>query len=64
MKIIDVRWFTAIKCVGIVKVDDPFDGIKYYIGVAHGEDEERDKQFIADFGAKFPKDVGDKLFQG
>ena len=62
MKILDFIWFTGASCVGVVKVDDPYDGIKYYISSATGMDEEVDKEHIAAWGATFPKEVGDILF--
>lgn len=65
-KIIDVKWFCGRTMVGIVKVEDEYDGIKYYIasppGEAKGNNEQEDIQFIADWGSTFPKDVGDLLF--
>ena len=60
MNILDVRWFNA---VGIVKIKDRYDGIKYYIGVGDGKDIEIDKQFIADWGSHFPTSAGNKLFE-
>jgi uracil phosphoribosyltransferase len=64
MKILDVRWFND---VGIVRVEDEYDGIKYYIGAIdthlnYGNSEEYDKERIADWGVKFPNDAGDVLF--
>lgn len=58
--IIGVRWFAGV--VGIVKVDVPYEGIKYYIGVGSGYNEECDTKYIADYGNTFPKEVGDLLF--
>jgi hypothetical protein len=62
MKILDVRWFSGQSCVGIVRIEDPHDGIKYYIGPAGGMDEELDKEHISAWGATFPTEVGDILF--
>ena len=63
-KIIDVRWFTESKgTIGIVKVDDKYNGIHYFVGSCLGIDSEEDKERIAGWGAKFPKDAGDKLFK-
>ena len=62
MKILDVRWFSGTSCVGIVQVEDPYDGIKYYVSSCTGMDEEIDKEHIAAWGATFPKEVGDILF--
>lgn len=60
--ILDVRWFSGRTNVGIVKVETEYDGIRYYIGEMKGYDEETDKEFLADWGASFPKDAGDVLF--
>ena len=59
MKILDVKWFNSI---GIVRVEDDFLGIVYYIGYADTGTEESDKQHIADWGNRFPIDAGDVLF--
>jgi hypothetical protein len=65
MKILDVRWFNT---VGIVRVEDEYEGIKYYIKAIPLEDyfdfttEEQNSQFIAAWGNTFPKDAGDVLF--
>ena len=60
--ILDVMWFCGRSNVGIVRVKDEWEGIKYYIGSPRGEDEEADTQFIADWGSTFPKHAGDSLF--
>ena len=62
MKVLDVRWFSGGHVVGIVRVDVPYEGIKYYIGSGHGDDEQVDIDYISAFGATFPSDVGDILF--
>ena len=63
MKILDVMWFCAGHGnVGIVRVEDEYDGIKYYVGQCNGLSEELDKQRIADWGSTFPKNAGDVLF--
>lgn len=62
MKVLDVRWFSGQSCVGIVRCDVPYEGIKYYIGPAMGGVEEIDKEHIAAWGARFPSDIGDTLF--
>ena len=59
MKILDARWFNSI---GIVRVEDKYEGIQYFIGYADGADEDADKQHIADWGSRFPIDAGDVLF--
>lgn len=66
MKILDTRWFCGRTSVGIVRVEDEYDGIKYYIasppGEAKGHNEEEDIKFIADWGSTFPVDAGNVLF--
>ena len=61
-KILDVMWFCGRSNVGIVRVKDEYEGIKYYIGSPRGEDEDTDKMWIASWGSTFPRDAGDKLF--
>lgn len=56
----DTMWFNL---VGIVKVKDQYDGVKYYIKEVSGLDEYQDAQNIANWGSSFPKDVGDLLFK-
>ena len=67
MKILDVKWYCAGHGnAGIVRVEDDFEGIKYYIGSFPGEErghnEEEDMQWIANWGSSFPKAAGDMLF--
>jgi len=63
-KIIDVMWFTESQgTLGIVKADDEYNGVRYFIGSCSGVHEETDKEHIADWGAKFPKAAGDALFK-
>jgi hypothetical protein len=62
MKILDIRWFCGRSTVGVVRIQDEYDGIKYYIGTGEGHYEEADKQNIADWGSTFPTDAGDILF--
>lgn len=69
MKILDIRWFNK---VGIVRIEDQYEGIKYYIGALgrlddpHSADdydtENEDAIHIAHWGNTFPKDAGDVLF--
>ena len=60
VRILDARWFNL---VGIVRVEDPHEGIKYYIKHISGLlDEEQDMKDIADWGSTFPNDAGDVLF--
>ncbi len=59
----EVMWFCAGHGnAGIVKVDDQYDGIKYYIGACSGLNEDVDIDHIAKWGSSFPKLAGDKLF--
>lgn len=59
----NVMWFCAGHGnVGIVKVDDQYGGIKYYIGQCSGREEAGDIDHITKWGSSFPKPVGDKLF--
>jgi len=62
-----VMWFSGRSCVGIVRVLTEFEGIQYYIGCPPMSEyspnsEEGDIQWIADWGARFPGEVGDILF--
>lgn len=58
----EVRWFNGRHCIGVVRVVDPYDGPKYYIGVGHGQCEEDDIQLITDWGSRLPTAAGDVLF--
>jgi hypothetical protein len=62
MKVLDVKWFSGQSTVGIVRVEDPYEGIKYYIGSATGMNEDIDKEHISAWGATFPNDIGDIMF--
>lgn len=62
MKILDTRWFCGRTDVGIVRVEDPLDGIKYYISAFMPSTEDGDAKYIADWGQTFPSDAGDVLF--
>lgn len=62
-----VLWFSGRSCVGIVQVEDPYDGMIYFIGSPpfseYSPNQEYDDiQWIADWGARFPKVIGDQLF--
>ncbi len=64
MKILNVRWFNGI---GIVQVEDPYEGIKYYIKQLDEDlelfgTEEQGAKSIADWGSRFPNVAGDALF--
>lgn len=63
--VINSYWFSQMgnfETIGIVHVADEYDGDKFFIGTARGEDKLDDEQHIADTGAKFPLEVGAKLF--
>lgn len=63
VKLLDVRWFCGGHGnVGVVRVEDQYDGIKYYIGQVTGDSEEMDTHHIMNWGSTFPKDAGDVLF--
>ncbi len=60
MKVLDTYWFQQ---GGIVRIEDEYEGIKYYIkSVELPTTEEADAQHIADWGNTFPKEAGDILF--
>jgi hypothetical protein len=58
-KFLGVRWFNT---VGIVQVEDEYDGIQYYIKAVEGLNEVVDIQVIMDWGTTFPNNAGDVLF--
>lgn len=63
MKIIKTTWFSNSQgTIGIVMTETEENGIRYHIGKAIIGDEGEDAQYIADFGASFPKEAGDALF--
>lgn len=59
---LEVRWFSGRSTIGVVRVVDPYDGPKYYIGPGQGISEEADTKMIRDWGTRFPNDAGDVLF--
>ena len=62
MKILGVSWFNGC---GIVRVEDRYEGIKYFIGTydeSRDYDMKADTQHIVDWGSRFPNDAGDVLF--
>lgn len=64
VEFVNVHWFCAGHGnVGVVKVNDPYEGIKYYIGQCKGVDAIADINHIMNWGSTFPKDAGDKLFE-
>jgi hypothetical protein len=63
MKVLDILWFTNMfGCVGIAKVDDEYEGIKYFISQVQGWDVDIDTKRVMEWGSVFPKDAGDVLF--
>lgn len=63
MVVLDSVWFSNRDgLTGIVRVQDEWEGIKYYIGRAHGMSVEDDTQHIADWGSTFPIEAGNALF--
>jgi hypothetical protein len=66
MKILDSLWFTpagSMHIIGIVKTENEVGEIKYYIGTSIGLNKKGDEEYIAMYGAKFPKIVGDTLMK-
>lgn len=61
-EVLGVRWFSGRGCVGLVRVNMPYEGIQYYIGPADGLDEQLDVLQITEWGARFPDAAGDLLF--
>ena len=60
MQILGCRWFND---VGIVRVETEHDGIRYYIkAIVNATTEANDARMIAEWGARFPDEVGDVLF--
>jgi hypothetical protein len=63
MKILDTYWSSGRSLIGIVRVEDDYDGIGYYIAaVPNPSTEVSDAQYVADWGSTFPKEAGDVLF--
>ena len=63
MKILDCIWLGG---AGFVRVEDPYEGIKYYVkgmnGMGMDTTEEEDAKFVMEWGSTFPSDAGDVLF--
>jgi|GEM_PF-3386930 hypothetical protein len=58
-------WFSpagSMPLIGIVKVENKMGEIKYYIGTGLGVNEEEDARYISMYGAHFPFESGEKLF--
>lgn len=65
MKILDSLWFTGgtgTGCIGIVRTSDEYSGVQYFIGIGQGLNQDFDESEIADWGSRFPTNVGDLLF--
>jgi hypothetical protein len=62
MKLLDVRWFCGATNVAIVRAEDPYDGIQYFISQVTGSDEAGDAVYAMNWGTRFPNDAGDCLF--
>lgn len=63
MNSVDIRWFNGRSLVGIARVDDKHEGIRYYIAaVPHPSTEDADTQFVVDWGSSFPANAGYILF--
>ena len=63
MKLLDVRWFTNRDgSTGIMRVEDKWEGIKYYIGGVTGMNEIVDMRYVADWGSTFDYAAGNTLF--
>lgn len=62
-KVIASTWFTPMgsSIIGVVAVETEYDGLCFYIGLGVGYDQQRDEQFIAERGARFPFDAGAAL---
>lgn len=52
MKILDAKWISARTCIGVVFVDNDMCRRSARIAAVPGINEEADKLFIADYGAK------------
>jgi hypothetical protein len=62
MKIYRHYWFkNETGRVGVVLVPDQYTGSAYYIGVATGDDEQKNLEHIALHGSKLPQYVGDAI---
>lgn len=60
-RIIDSVWFNL---VGIVKVQDPITNeIKFYIGQGNGANQEKDEEFIANWGSPFQMEMFKAFFE-
>lgn len=55
-KIISTVWFTGVKCIGIVVVENEMKVKKAYIGIGEGRDEEMAAGYIKDNGVPVTKE--------
>lgn len=56
MKIIHTAWFSGIKCIGIVVIENEIGEKKAYIGIGDGQNEKFDAEKIAAYGIKMLKE--------
>ena len=64
IEILESVWFSpgdGMNLIGIVKIKNEFEEIKFYIGTGEGFDKEEDEKSIAEYGARFPNECGEKL---
>lgn len=50
-----------MEVIGIVKTINEMEKVKYYIGTSIGLSQDKDAQYIAEYGSKFPNEAGEKL---
>ena len=61
--IVHSRWYAGgPDCIGVVVIDSGRDGLKAYIGTAHGLSEEADLHHIAALGTKLEPEVSQAMF--
>ena len=58
---LEVRWICGRHTIGII-AKQSIGGVKVYIGVGQGLDEEEDIQFILDYGTKMVPDEAKAFF--
>ena len=64
MEITGTAWFTSADgTVGIVRALTEWNEVEYYISSVRGHNEQEDSYHIRDWGARFPKEAGDALFE-
>ena len=57
-------WFSGRQVVGLVQLRDGSGEVYYLIGYGRGHNEHTDLAMICHWGASFPKDFGDWIFNG